>query len=377
MLKYIAKRLGFAVLVLLGVSLIMYFLVRLMPVDFIQSKIDAMNQNGASVETGTQIAMYDTYGLEYPDSLIETKIRELKEANASAEEIAEWESQLGGSSGWGKVKKLFKGYFTWLGNLARLDLGVSFKYGIPVEDKITMHMGTSFAVAFIATIFEFMIAIPLGITAATHQYSITDYVVTVLVMVGISLPSFFFGNILKNVLALKPREFFRNIGWDIDWLYASGLVDATVSGKGFFATLWDYFLHAFIPILTIIILSIGGRMRMTRTNMLEVMNSDYIRTARAKGLKEKVVIYKHAFRNTLIPLVTSMAGLLPSLFSGAIITEQVFDLPGIGNYALQAMNVGDIPFIMGYNMFLALLSVLGVILADLAYGLVDPRVKLQ
>ena len=116
---------------------------------------------------------------------------------------------------------------------------------------------------------------------------------------------------------------------------------------------------------------------MTRTNMLEVLNSDYIRTARAKGLKEKVVINKHAFRNTLIPLVTSRAGLLPSLFSGAIITEQVFDLPGIGNIALDAMNRGDIPFIMGYNMFLALLSVLGVLLADLAYGLVDPRVKLE
>ena len=377
MLKYIAKRLAYAVLVLLGVSLIMYFLVRLMPVDFIQSKIDAMNQGGATVETSTQIAMYDTYGLEYPDTLIESKISEMKAAGASAEEIAEWEDQLGGASGWGKVKKLFKGYFTWLGNLARLDLGVSFKYGIPVEDKIAMHMGTSFAVAFIATIFEFMIAIPLGITAATHQYSIRDYVVTVLVMVGISLPSFFFGNILKNVLALEPREFFRNMGWNIKWLYASGLVDATSTKSGFFALLWDYFLHAFIPILTIVILSIGGRMRMTRTNMLEVMNSDYIRTARAKGLKEKVVIYKHAFRNTLIPLVTSMAGLLPGLFSGAIITEQVFDLPGIGNYALQAMNVGDIPFIMGYNMFLALLSVLGVILADLAYGLVDPRVKLH
>jgi peptide/nickel transport system permease protein len=196
-------------------------------------------------------------------------------------------------------------------------------------------------------------------------------------MVGISLPSFFFGNILKNVLALEPREFFRNMGWDIDWFYASGLVDATKPKGTFLDTIWDYFLHAFIPILTIIILSIGGRMRMTRTNMLEVMNSDYIRTARAKGLTEKVVIYKHAFRNTLIPLVTGLAGLLPGLFSGAIITEQVFDLPGIGNYALQAMNVGDIPFIMGYNMFLALLSVLGVILADLAYGLVDPRVKLH
>lgn len=115
---------------------------------------------------------------------------------------------------------------------------------------------------------------------------------------------------------------------------------------------------------------------MTRTEMLEVMNSDYIRTARAKGLSERKVIYKHAFRNTLIPLVTSLAGLLPSLFSGAIITEQIFDLPGIGNLAFQAMDAGDIPFIMGYNMFLALLSVMGVLLADLMYAVVDPRVKL-
>ena len=376
MLKYICKRLAYAVLVLLGVSLIMYFLVRLMPVDFIQNKIDAMNQGGTVVQLDTQIAMYDTYGLEYPDELIKDKIDDLLDKGQAAE-AAEWEKMLGGDNGLAKMQKIFKGYFTWLSNLARLDLGISFKYGIPVEDKIALHMRTSFAVAFIATIFEFMIAIPLGITAATHQYSLRDYLVTVLVMVGISLPSFFFGNILKNVLALEPREFFRNIGLQIDWLYASGLTDATVAKNGFLDILWDYFLHAFIPILTIVILSIGGRMRMTRTNMLEVMNSDYIRTARAKGLKEKVVIYKHAFRNTLIPLVTSMAGLLPSLFSGAIITEQVFDLPGIGNYALQAMNVGDIPFIMGYNMFLALLSVLGVILADLAYGLVDPRVKLQ
>jgi len=162
----------------------------------------------------------------------------------------------------------------------------------------------------------------------------------------------------------------------LGWFPASGLVNATVSYSGF-ALILDYLRHMFIPVLTIVILSIGARMRMTRTNMLEVLNSDYIRTARAKGLKEKVVINKHAFRNTLIPLVTSMAGLLPSLFSGAIITEQVFDLPGIGNIALDAMNRGDIPFIMGYNMFLALLSVLGVLLADLMYGLVDPRVKLE
>ena len=330
MFKYILKRIGYSILILLGVSLIIYFLIRLMPVDFIQDKINAMNQGGATVSEETVQAMYKMYGL-------------------------------GDNSFWG----ILKGYFSWLGALCRFDLGTSFVYGIPVAQVIVEHMGVSFAVALIATIFEFLIAIPLGITAATHQYSLRDYIVTVLVMIGISLPSFFFGNMLKDWLALK-----------LGWFPVSGLVDATASYQGL-QLLMDYAYHMFIPILTIVILSIGARMRMTRTNMLEVLNSDYIRTARAKGLTERSVINKHAFRNTLIPLVTSMAGLLPSLFSGAIITEQVFDLPGIGNIALDAMNRGDIPFIMGYNMFLALLSVLGVLLADLAYGLVDPRVKLE
>ena len=164
--------------------------------------------------------------------------------------------------------------------------------------------------------------------------------------------------------------------YKLGWFPSQGLLGAVGSATGL-ALLPEYFAHMFLPVLTIVILSIGGRMRMTRTNMLEVLSSDYIRTARAKGLGETKVIYKHAFRNTLIPLVTSLAGLLPSLFSGAIITEQVFGLPGIGNVALDAMNRGDIPCIMGYNMFLALLSVLGVLLADLMYAAVDPRVKLE
>ena len=330
MIKYIAKRIAYSIFILLGVSMIMYFLIRLMPVDFIQDKINAMNQGGATVSQETVDAMYAMYGL-------------------------------GDDSFMG----ILGGYFGWLKELVRGNLGTSFVYGIPVARVIAEHMGISFAIALIATVFEFMIAIPLGITAATHQYSIRDYVVTVLVMIGISLPSFFFGQMLKSVLALK-----------LGWFPASGLVNATMSYTGV-ELLLDYALHCFIPILAIVILSIGARMRMTRANMLEVMNSDYIRTARAKGLQESKVINKHAFRNTLIPLVTSLAGLLPSLFSGAIITEQVFDLPGIGNIALDAMNRGDIPFIMGYNMFLAVLSVLGVLLADLMYAVVDPRVKLE
>jgi peptide/nickel transport system permease protein len=329
MLKYIIKRLAQSVLILLGVSLIIYVLIRCMPVSFIDDKIAQMNQGGATIPEETVNAMKALYGLE-DDSFL----------------------------------GILKGYARWLGKLLQFDFGTSFKYGEPVLEVIRKYMGVSFAVALIATVFEFMIAIPLGITAATHQYSVRDYVVTVLVMVGISLPSFFFGQLLKSVFAME-----------LGWFPPSGYIDATGDLSGF-AGLMSKLWHLFLPILCVVILSIGGRMRMTRTNMLEVLNSDYIRTARAKGLKEKVVIYKHAFRNTMIPLVTSLAGLLPSLFSGAIITEQVFDLPGIGNIAYQAMVAADIPFIMGYNMFLALLSVLGVLLADLMYAVVDPRVKL-
>ncbi len=339
MLKYILKRLALSVLILLGVSLIIYVLIRCMPTDFIRDKINAMNQGGATVSQDTIDAMYKSFGM--------TQIPE-------------------GAGFWESAGIIVQGYLDWLGSICRLDFGNSFIDGQPVVEKIVNNMGVSFWIALIGTVLEFMIAIPLGITAARHQYSFSDYLVTILVMIGISLPSFFFGQVLKDLFANK-----------LGWFPPSGLINASVDYDTVWEALVDYVKHLFVPILTVVILSIGSRMRMTRTNMLEVLNSDYIRTARAKGLKERVVIYKHAFRNTMIPLVTSLAGLLPSLFSGAMITEQVFDLPGIGNIAYKAMMRADIPFIMGYNMFLALLAVLGVLLADLMYAVVDPRVKLK
>ena len=331
MVKYIIKRLCMSVFILLCVSMIIYFLLRLMPGDFVQDKITALQGSGNSVSQEMIDVMNETYGL-----------------------------------GDDSFKGILKGYTNWVGGLLRFDLGKSFIDNTPVAKKIVENMGVSFWISLVATFFEFMIAIPLGITAAIHQYSIRDYIVTILVMIGISLPSFFFGNMLKNFFAVQ-----------LGWFPTSGIASSTGTSVAFGEMILDYASHAFLPVLTIVILSVGARMRMTRTNMLEVMSSDYIRTARAKGLPEKVVINKHAFRNTLIPLVTSLAGLLPTLFSGAIITEQIFDLPGIGNVALDAMNSGDIPFIMGYNMFLAILSVLGILLADLMYGIVDPRVKLE
>jgi len=327
MLKYILKRLGLSIIILLGVSLIIYFLVRLMPIDFVANKIATLQT--ATLDEEAVRKMYEMYGLS--DS-----------------------SFLG----------ILKGYWSWLKSLAQLDLGTSFTGG-KVIDKIVDNMGVSFMVSFISIILEYLIAIPLGVTAATHQYSFRDYLVSILVMLGISLPSFFFGRALQALFAER-----------LGWFYSSGIKNAALNLTGG-ELLVDYLRHVTLPVVTMVILGIGGTMRYTRTNMLEVLSSDYIRTARAKGLKEHTVIYKHAFRNTLIPLVTMMAGVLPSLFSGAMITEQVFDLPGIGNVAYKAMINADIPFIMGYNMFLALLSVIGVLLSDLMYAVVDPRVKLQ
>ena len=327
MFKYILKRIGISILILLGVSLLLYTLLRCMPTDFVEAKVIALNTSGTDVSQEFIDQLYKTYGLD---------------------------------------GNIIEGYINWLTNICKGDFGKSFISGREVLSDIFKpdRIGTSFFIAAIATVFEFLIAIPLGITAATHQYSFRDYMVTVLVLIGISLPSFFFGQMLKDIFANK-----------LSWFPTSGNGDENVSLEGI-ELMFDYLHHMFLPVLTITILSIGGRMRMTRTNMLEVLNSDYIRTARAKGLKEGKVIYKHAFRNTMIPLVTGLAGLIPSLFSGAMLTEQVFDLTGIGNYALNAMTQGDIPVIMTYNMFLAVLSVTGVLLADLMYAVVDPRVKL-
>lgn len=268
-----------------------------------------------------------------------------------------------------KASSIFRGYFNWIGKLFRGDLGTSFKYELPVGTVIAKYMWISFAIAVIATILQFLIAIPLGISSATHQYSVRDYTVTVFTMIGISLPTYFFAAIVVKIFSV-----------DLGWFPPSGLIYANADYANTFAgtmtKLGDMIMHLILPIFVSVILSLGGLMRYTRTNTLEVLSADYIRTARAKGLSEHKVIYKHAFRNTLIPLATLLAGILPSLFGGMMITEQVFAIPGIGNLAYKALKDGDIPFIMGYNMFLAILTVIGTLLSDIMYSIVDPRVKL-
>ncbi len=328
MVKYIIKRVLYSALILLIVSMLLYLLVRCLPIDYVENHFFAQ-ANAGQISREEFDRIKALYGLE--DS-----------------------SFLG----------ICRGYWKWLTAVFHGDLGTSFKYNMPVTEAISRNMWVSFGIALAAFILQYAISIPLGIKAATHQYGAVDYTTTVFAMIGISFPSFFIAILLIKVFAI-----------DLGWFPIQGLQDANFTGSGielFFNQLW----HIVLPMLAITIVSIGGLMRHTRTNTLEVLNQDYIRTARAKGLSERTVIYKHVFRNTMVPIVTMMAGVIPSLFGGMMILEQVFALPGIGQMAYGALKEGDIPFIMGYNMFIAILTVIGTLLSDITYMIVDPRIKI-
>jgi peptide/nickel transport system permease protein len=304
------------------------------------------------------------YGLmrSLPGSYVENMAMQLASA-PGAKSYDEWMAQL--NANYGLDKGIIPGYLSWLSDALRGNFGDSWKYTVPVVEKFQSVIWLSFVMGAISFVLELLIAIPLGIIAATKQYSRTDYVITASALVGISLPTFFFATILKLVFSVK-----------LGWFDLYGLVGRDYAQLSTWGQFLDKAKHLVLPILTLVIVSVGSTMRYTRTNMLEVLNADYIRTARAKGLSEHKVIYTHAFRNTLIPLVTIIGGSLPGLFSGALITETLFSIPGIGYTSYQAMVAGDIPFSMFYMTFLAILTLLGNLISDILYAVVDPRVRI-
>lgn len=322
MKQYIIRRIIIAFFILIGVTVIIYTLIRLMPGDYVESTL--ANNPGVTEEMITNLKKL--YGLD---------------------------------------TGIIKGYFNWLRKAVTGDLGDSFLYKKPVTEVIKSKIWTSFTIAFIAYVIQMLIAIPLGIISATKQYSKTDYFVTIIAFLGISMPSFFFAAILQRIFAIQLKV-----------VPLQGMVTARMDYEGL-ALILDKAHHFILPITVLTVISIGSLMRYSRTNMLEVLNADYIRTARAKGLSERTVVYKHAFRNTLIPIVTMLAGMLPGLFSGAIITEGIFSIDGLGLTAFKALHAGDIPFLMGFNVFLAVLTLAGTLMSDILYAVVDPRVRLK
>ena len=310
--------------------------------------------------------MFLIYVLMYnmPMGYIETKARELASRPGASKSYSEWLADL--NAQYGMDKGIVQGYFTWLKSAVRGEWGESWSWTVPVTQKFHDTVWYSFALGLVSFILEILIAIPLGIAAARKQYSFTDYFTTVVSMVCISMPTFFLATILKYVFSVK-----------LGWFELTGMQGRNYQYLSDFGKFLDVAKHFVLPAITITIISIGGLMRYTRTNMLEVLNADYIRTARAKGVPEKVVINKHAFRNTLIPLIPPPGGSLPSLFSGALITETLFGIRGIGYASYYSMTQADIPFTMFYLAFISILTLLGNLISDLLYAVVDPRVRLS
>ena len=324
MRKYILKRLLESVVILVFVAFIIYVLMRCLPTSYLEQVARAKSQQPGS------------------------------------KSFEEWMAQL--SATYGMDKGILPGFLSWCGRAIR---GDSWRWTVPVTEKFADSVWISFIMGGIAFLFEIIIAIPLGIIAATKQYTKIDYTITIVALACFSLPTFFFASLLKLLFCV-------NLGWfDLGGLIGRNYEQLSSMGQFF-----DRAQHLVLPIVTLVVISIGSLMRYTRTNMLEVLNADYIRTARAKGLPESKVIYHHAFRNTLIPLVPMLGGSLPGLFAGALITETLYSIPGIGYVSYQSMVAGDIPFSMFYLTFMAILTLLGNLISDILYAVVDPRVRI-
>lgn len=331
MSKFIIRRISLALVIILCGSFVIYGVMRCMPTSFVEGL--ARQRAAASATTG---------GASYEEWL-----EKLNEAYHMNDDVV-------------------TGFFNWLGGVLRGDFGDSWKYGMPVVEKFNDVIWYSLVLNVITLVLQVAICIPLGIQAARHQYSGFDYGITVFAMLCISLPTFFLATVLKYIFAVK-----------LGWFDLYGIVGRYHEQLTSWGKMWDMVHHMFLPVLTLTMLNVGGLTRYTRTNMLEVLNADYIRTARAKGLSEKVVINRHAFRNTLIPLVSYMSYLVPSLFSGSMITETLYQIPGIGYIAYDAMVAGDLPFTMFYSVFGLVLTQISLMLADIMYAVVDPRVRVN
>lgn len=264
---------------------------------------------------------------------------------------------------YGLNKPLPERYGLWMGHVLQGDFGQSYLYNKPVTDVIKTFVWNSFLLSATVLVLQWMLALVIGVFSAVRQYSLFDSLVTVLVFVAMSLPSFFLGLLLLKLFAVDYRIF-----------PLGGMTSTGVDYQGLQHIL-DVAYHMALPVLTLTLLSIGGTTRYFRMTMLEVVRQDYIRTARAKGLKERVVIFKHALRNALLPLITLFALELPGLFAGAIITERIFNWPGIGRVTLDGLYQRDYPLMMGFTLIIAFLTILANILADVLYGVADPRVR--
>jgi peptide/nickel transport system permease protein len=266
---------------------------------------------------------------------------------------------------YGLDKPLHVQYVTWLGRIVRLDFGRSFSPdGRPVIQKIRERIPVTLSINFIALIIEFGLAIPIGILAATHRNSLLDKGITLFVFLGFAVPTFWLALLLMYIFGVK-----------LGLLPISGLHSLGGDKLTGFAWLWDVAKHLVLPLGVASFGSLAGLSRYTRSTMLDVIGQDYITTARAKGLSERVVIYRHALRNALLPVITILGFSLPGLIGGSVIFETIFAIPGMGQLFYQGVMSRDYPLVMGILVIGAFLTLVGNLLADLLYAVADPRIR--
>jgi len=319
--RYIIRRLLISIPVLLGISLVAFFLVQ---------------------ASGDPMAVY------------------ISNPNLSSEDLMRLEKA------YGFDKPVYVQYFYWLRNAITGDWGQSFLTHQDVLTMIGERLGNTAILMVTSFSITLIISLTLGIYSATHQYSIGDYVVTALSFFGYSMPSFWFGLILIIAFAVK----FREAG--LPYLPAAGMYP--IRGEPSFLQLLR---HMVLPVTVLSLISVAKYTRYLRSSMLEVINEDYIRTARSKGLSERLILWRHAFKNAVIPLVTLIMLDVPFLFSGALITEQVFAWPGMGRMYWEHAIWVDYPVLMGIILLVSTLVVLCNLLADVSYAFIDPRIRIE
>jgi peptide/nickel transport system permease protein len=266
---------------------------------------------------------------------------------------------------YGLDKPLHVQYLSWLGRLSRLDFGRSFSPdGRPVIDKIKERIPVTLTINFIALLLEFGLAIPIGIIAATHRNSLIDKGITLFVFIGFAVPTFWLSLLMMYIFGVKlgilPISGLHSLGGD----RLTGI-----------AWLLDTAKHLILPLGVATFGALAGLSRYTRATMLEVLGQDYITTARGKGLPERLVIYRHALRNALLPIITILGFSLPGLIGGSVIFETIFAIPGMGQLFYQGVMSRDYPLVMGILVIGALLTLIGNLLADLLYAVADPRIR--
>ncbi len=317
LLKYAAKRIAQAIPMLLAVSIIIYALLQAMPGDPLDMYLENPSASPEAIE-----AIKEAHGLNQP---------------------------------------VYIQYLDWLTGILTGDWGVSINSQRQVIDVIGERVVPTLQLTATSFLLALVIALPLGVRSAIKKGETFDNVTTPLTFFGISMPSFWFGLMLQLLFAVT-----------LHWLPSAGRYSLGGPGAG---SVLDLLRHLIMPSIVLALIYIASWTRYARSNYLEVLGQDYIRTARAKGLKERVVLYKHALRNALIPMVTVVMLDIPVLFSGAVITETVFAWPGMGSLFFDSLTKQDFPILMGILMVNAVLVILSNLLADIIYAALDPRIK--